>query len=114
MTDVWVKIEKDFTVYGDEYTVGCGKTLRNGMGTASGYADADCLDLVIINAVFIDWFGIFEADIGVKDGKIVAIGKAGNFVTMDGASEQMAMGSNTDIIDAGVMVVTAGTRHTRS
>lgn len=107
-TDLWVKIEKDFTVYGDECTVGCGKTLRDGMGTASGCADADCLDLVIINAVVIDWTGIFKADIGVKDGKIVAIGKAGNPATMDGVSDQMTVGSNTDIIDAGGMIVTAG------
>lgn len=107
-TDLWVKIEKDFTVYGDECTVGCGKTLRDGMGTASGCADADCLDLAIINAVVIDWSGIFKADIGVKDGKIVAIGKAGNPATMDGVSDQMIVGSNTDIIDASGMIVTAG------
>lgn len=107
-TDLWIKIEQDYTVYGDECTVGCGKTLRDGMGTASGCADADCLDLVIINAVVIDWSGIFKADIGVKDGSIVAIDKAGNPATMDGVSDRMTVGSNTDIIDAGGMIITAG------
>lgn len=107
-TDLWVRIEKDHTVYGDECTVGCGKTLRDGMGTASGRADSECLDLVIINAVIIDWTGIFKADIGVKDGSIVSIGKAGNPATMDGVSNLMVVGSNTDIIDAGGKFVTAG------
>lgn len=107
-TDLWIKIEKDYTVYGDECTVGCGKTLRDGMGAASGRADSECLDLAIINAVIIDWTGIFKADIGVKDGSIVAIGKAGNPATMDGVSENMVVGSNTDIIDAGGKIVTAG------
>ncbi|TQS32662.1 hypothetical protein Golomagni_07015, partial [Golovinomyces magnicellulatus] len=107
-TDLWVKIEKDFTVYGDECTVGCGKTLRDGMGTAAGRADSECLDLVLINAVIIDWTGIFKADIGVKDGYITAIGKAGNPAVMDGVTEGMVVGSNTDIIDAGGKIITAG------
>ncbi|KAI8648169.1 Urease [Fusarium keratoplasticum] len=107
-TDLWVKIEKDYTVYGDECTLGCGKTIRDGMGAASGCADAECLDLAIINAIVIDWTGIFKADIGVKDGAIVGIGKAGNPATMDGVSDNMVIGSNTDIIDAGGKIVTAG------
>ncbi|KAM5364173.1 hypothetical protein ACJA88_013127 [Fusarium oxysporum] len=107
-TDFWVKVEKDCTSYGDECTLGCGKTIRDGMGAASGCSDADCLDLAIINAVIIDWTGIFKADIGVKDGAIVGIGKAGNSATMDGVSDNMIIGSNTDIIDAGGKIVTAG------
>ncbi|ENH69263.1 Urease [Fusarium oxysporum f. sp. cubense race 1] len=107
-TDLWVKVEKDYTSYGDECTLGCGKTIRDGMGAASGCPDADCLDLAIINAVIIDWTGIFKADIGVKDGAIVGIGKAGNPATMDGVSDNMIIGSNTDIIDAGGKIVTAG------
>jgi urease len=107
-TDLWIRIENDHTVYGDECTVGCGKTLRDGMGAASGRADSECLDLAIINAVIIDWTGIFKADIGVKDGSIVAIGKAGNPATMDGVCDNMVVGSNTDIIDAGGKFVTAG------
>ncbi|KAJ6447317.1 urease [Purpureocillium lavendulum] len=107
-TDLWVKVEKDYTVYGDECTLGCGKTIRDGMGAASGCTDEDCLDLVIINAVVIDWTGIFKADIGVKDGLISGIGKAGNPATMDGVSDQMIIGSNTDVIDAGGKILTAG------
>ncbi|PCD23943.1 hypothetical protein AU210_015457 [Fusarium oxysporum f. sp. radicis-cucumerinum] len=107
-TDLWVKVEKDCTSYGDECTLGCGKTIRDGMGAASGCSDADCLDLAIINAVIIDWTGIFKGDIGVKDGAIVGIGKAGNPATMDGVSDNMVIGSNTDIIDAGGKIVTAG------
>ncbi|KAF5228104.1 hypothetical protein FAUST_11324 [Fusarium austroamericanum] len=107
-TDLWAKVEKDYTSYGDECTLGCGKTIRDGMGAASGCADADCLDLAIVNAVIIDWTGIFKADIGIKDGTIVGIGKAGNPSVMDGVSANMVIGSNTDIIDAGGKIVTAG------
>jgi urease len=107
-TNLWVRIEKDFTTYGDECTLGCGKSLRDGMGAASGCSDAECLDLAIINAVIIDWTGIFKADIGIRDGLIVAIGKAGNPATMDGVSEHMTIGSNTDVIDAGGRIITAG------
>ncbi|KAI1045997.1 hypothetical protein LB505_010765 [Fusarium chuoi] len=78
------------------------------MGAASGCSDADCLDLAIINAVIIDWTGIFKADIGVKDGAIVSIGKAGNPETMDSGSAKMVIGANTDIIEAGGKIVTAG------
>lgn len=106
-TNLWVKIEKDFTEYGDECTVGDGKTIRDGIGQASGSSDAECLDLAIVNAVVIDWTGIYKADIGIKDGKIVAIGKAGNPATM-GISPGMIIGSNTDMIDASGQIVTAG------
>lgn len=104
-TNLWVKIEKDFTMYGDECTLGDGKTLRDGIGQASGCSDVDCLDLAIVNAVIIDWTGIFKADIGIKDGKIAGIGKAGNPAVMD---VDMVVGSNTDIIDASGKIVTAG------
>lgn len=107
-TDLWVRIEKDHTVYGDECTLGCGKTIRDGMGAASGCSNSECLDLAIINAIIVDWTGIYKADIGVKEGSIVAIGKAGNPATMDGVSDNMIIGSNTDIIDAGGKIVTAG------
>lgn len=107
-TDLWVKIEKDHTTYGDECTLGCGKSIRDGMGAASGCHDAECLDLAIINAVVVDWTGIFKADIGIKAGLIVGIGKAGNPATMDGVSSGMIIGSNTDVIDAGGKLLTAG------
>jgi urease len=107
-TDLWARIEKDYTSYGDELTFGGGKVLRDGMGQASGRLDSECLDLVLTNAVVIDYSGIYKADIGVKDGKIVGIGKAGNPDIMDGISPEMVVGSNTDVISAEHEIVTAG------
>lgn len=108
LTDLWVQIEKDFTTYGDECTLGDGKTIRDGQGQASGRSDEECLDLAIINAVVIDWTGIFKADLGVKGGLIAGIGKAGNPDTMDGVSPTLVIGSNTDILDAKGKIITAG------
>ncbi|KAK5636943.1 hypothetical protein RRF57_012655 [Xylaria bambusicola] len=107
-TDLWVKVEKDMTVYGDECKFGGGKTLREGMGQMSGCADKDCLDLVVTNALIVDYTGIYKADIGVKEGLIVGIGKAGNPDVMDGVSEGMIVGSCTDVIAGEGKIVTAG------
>ena len=107
-TDLWVEIENDFTVYGDECTFGGGKTLREGMGQATGRPDMDCLDLVITNAVIIDWSGIYKADIGVKNGRIIGIGKAGNPDVMDGVHAGLIVGTGTDVICAENSIVTAG------
>lgn len=107
-TDLWVKIEKDYASYGDECTFGGGKTLRDGIGVASGRADDECLDLVITNALIIDWTGIVKADIGVKDGHIAGIGKAGNPDVMDGVDPRLIIGSNTDVIAGEGKIVTAG------
>ena len=89
-------------------TFGGGKVIRDGMGQASGRLDQDCLDVVIINALVIDHSGIFKCDIGIKDGLIVGIGKAGNPDIMDGISPEMVVGSNTDVIAAEHKIVTAG------
>ncbi|KAI1331045.1 hypothetical protein F5Y16DRAFT_396013 [Xylariaceae sp. FL0255] len=107
-TDLWIKVEKDLTVYGDECKFGGGKTLREGMGQMSGCADKDCLDLVIVNALIVDYTGIYKADIGVKDGAIIGIGKAGNPDVMDGVTEGMIVGSCTDVIAGENKIVTAG------
>ncbi|KPM37164.1 Urease [Neonectria ditissima] len=107
-TDLWVKVERDMTVYGDECKFGGGKTLREGMGQATGRTDAETLDLVIINALIVDWTGIYKADIGVKGGMIVGIGKAGNPDVMDGVDPNMIVGSCTDVIAAEGKIVTAG------
>ncbi|KAI8629737.1 hypothetical protein F5Y19DRAFT_475186 [Xylariaceae sp. FL1651] len=107
-TDLWIKVEKDLTVYGDECKFGGGKTLREGMGQMSGCADADSLDLVVVNALIVDYTGIYKADIGVKDGVIVGIGKAGNPDVMDGVTEGMIVGSCTDVIAGEGKIVTAG------
>jgi len=107
-TNLWIKVEKDLTVYGDECKFGGGKTLREGMGQASGRADAEVLDSVVINALIIDWSGIYKADIGIKNGAIVGIGKAGNPDTMDGVDPAMVVGSCTDVISSEGLIVTAG------
>ena len=107
-TDLWIKVEKDHTTYGDECKFGGGKTLREGMGQASGRSDAECLDTVVTNALVIDWSGIFKADIGIKDGIIVGIGKGGNPDVMDGVDSSMVVGSCTDVIAGEGKIVTAG------
>ncbi|KAK5114009.1 Urease [Meristemomyces frigidus] len=107
-TDLWIKIEKDFTVYGDECSFGGGKTIRDGMGQASGVSDKDCLDTVITNAVIVDWTGIYKADIGIKNGLIAGIGKAGNPDVMADVHPDLVVGAGTDVISAEGEIVTAG------
>lgn len=107
-TDLWIKVERDMTVYGDECKFGGGKTLREGMGQATGRPDAEVLDLVVVNALIVDWSGIYKADIGVKDGLIVGIGKAGNPDVMDGVTPNMVVGSGTDVVAGEGKIVTAG------
>src|SRR5258708_5051758 len=83
-TELIVEVEKDFTVYGDEITFGGGKVIRDGMGQSSRATRADgALDLVITNALIIDHWGIVKADIGIRDGRIVKTGKAGNPAAID-------------------------------
>ena len=107
-TDLWIKVEKDLTVYGDECKFGGGKTLREGMGQATGRSDAETLDMVVTNALIVDWTGIYKADIGVKHGMIVGIGKAGNPDVMDGVSPGMIVGSCTDVVAGEGKIITAG------
>lgn len=107
-TDLWIKVEKDYTVYGDECKFGGGKTLREGMGQATGRSDSESLDMVVTNALVVDWSGIFKADIGVKDGIIVGIGKAGNPDVMDGVTAGMVVGSGTDVVAGEGKIITAG------
>ncbi|KAJ9151999.1 Urease [Pleurostoma richardsiae] len=108
MTDLWIRVERDFTVYGDECKFGGGKTLREGMGQATGRSDAESLDMVVTNALVLDWSGIYKADIGVKDGLIVGIGKAGNPDVMDGVTPGMVVGSCTDVVAGEGKIITAG------
>jgi urease subunit alpha len=104
-------VERDYTVYGDEITFGGGKVIRDGMGqssTALREAEHGALDLVITNALIIDHFGIVKADIGIRDGRIVKIGKAGNPDTQDGVDPDLVVGAGTEVIAAEGKVVTAG------
>lgn len=91
-TNLYAEIERDCASYGDECVFGGGKVIRDGMGQTCGNQPADSLDTVITNAVIIDYTGIFKSDIGIKDGIIFALGKAGNPDTMDGVSPNMVVG----------------------
>lgn len=108
-TDLIIEIEKDYATYGDECKFGGGKTLRDGMGqSAKAHRSQGVLDLVITNAVIIDHWGIVKGDIGIKDGKIVGIGKAGNPDIMDNVDENMVVGASTEAIAGEGLIVTAG------
>jgi urease subunit alpha len=107
-TALVIEVESDATSYGDECKFGGGKVLRDAQGQAVGRRDADALDCVITNALILDWTGIRKADIGIKDGRIVGIGKAGNPDTMAGVTPGMVVGVTTDAIAAEGLIVTAG------
>ncbi|MGA9523473.1 MAG: urease subunit alpha [Myxococcaceae bacterium] len=102
------EIERDFASYGDECKFGGGKVLRDGMGQRAGASDAEALDCVITNAVVIDWTGIFKADIGIKNGRIAGIGKAGNPDVMAGVTPGMTVGVTTEAIAGEGLILTAG------
>ena len=104
-TALWVQVEKDFTHYGEEVKFGGGKVIRDGMGQ-SQEGSAVAVDTVITNALIIDYWGIVKADIGIKDGRIAAIGKAGNPDTQDGVT--IVIGPGTEVIAGEGMIVTAG------
>ncbi|NOU89938.1 urease subunit alpha [Paenibacillus sp. LMG 31460] len=108
-TELWAQIEHDYTVYGDECKFGGGKVIRDGMGQSSGATrDQGVLDTLITNAVIIDHWGIVKGDIGIKDGHIVGIGKAGNPDIMDGVHPNMIVGASTEVIAGEGKIVTAG------
>jgi urease subunit alpha len=110
-TELIVEVEKDFAVPGDEITFGGGKVIRDGMGQSSralreGHAGA--LDLVITNALIVDHWGIVKADIGIRDGRIVKIGKAGNPDVMAGVDPELVVGAATEVVAGENLIVTAG------
>ncbi|MCZ8517511.1 urease subunit alpha [Paenibacillus filicis] len=108
-TELWAEIERDYTVYGDECKFGGGKVIRDGMGQSSRHTrDQGVLDTLITNAVIIDHWGIVKADIGIKDGVIAGIGKAGNPDLMDGVQSNMIVGASTEVIAGEGKIVTAG------
>jgi urease subunit alpha len=110
-TELIIEVEKDFTSYGDEITFGGGKVIRDGMGQSSRAtreAIPGSLDLVITNALIIDHWGIVKGDIGVKNGRIVKVGKAGNPDTMNGVDPELVVGASTEVIAGENLIVTAG------
>ena len=108
-TSLVIEVEKDYTTYGDEVKFGGGKTIRDGMGQSVKTCSKDGdLDLVITNALIVDSTGIVKADIGIKDGKIKGIGKAGNPDIMDGVTPGMTVGASTEALAGEGLIVTAG------
>src|SRR5882762_4061480 len=95
-TDLVVEVEKDFTVYGEEVKFGGGKVIRDGMGQGQASRAEGAVDTVITNALIIDHTGIFKADVGLRDGRIAAIGKAGNPDVQPGAN--IVIGPGTEAI----------------
>jgi urease subunit alpha len=109
-TELIIEIEKDYTVYGEESIFGGGKSVRDGMNQlplvdAGGPGHPD---LVITNAVIIDYWGIIKGDIGIKNGKIVAIGKSGNPSIQSGVDPRLVIGPGTDIIAGEGKICVAG------
>lgn len=109
-TELLAMVEHDHTVYGDEAVFGGGKTMREGMAVHNAITNADgALDFVITNALVIDpVLGIRKADIGIKDGVIAGVGKAGNPLTMDGVDPDMVIGAGTDVRSGEGMIATPG------
>ncbi|HVR36420.1 MAG TPA: urease subunit alpha [Methylomirabilota bacterium] len=107
-TSLILEVERDHTVYGDECKFGGGKVIREGMGQAAGVSQADALDCVITNALVLDFTGIYKADIGIKDGLIAGIGKAGNPDVMAGVTPGMIVGVTTEVIAGEGFLLTAG------
>jgi urease subunit alpha len=108
-TDLIIEVEKDLTVYGEENKFGGGKTVRDGMAqSATANRKDGVLDLLITSALIIDHWGIVKADIGIKDGKICGIGKAGNPDIMDGVDADMIIGASTEVHGGAGLIVTAG------
>lgn len=104
-TELWIKVEDDRTIYGDEVKFGGGKVIRDGMGQ-SQRVDAEVVDVVITNALILDHWGIIKADVGIKHGRIVGIGKAGNPDVQPGVD--IVVGSGTEVIAGEGQILTAG------
>ncbi|MGZ8253065.1 MAG: urease subunit alpha, partial [Methylophilaceae bacterium] len=104
-TELWIEVEKDYTIYGEEVKFGGGKVIRDGMGQSQRLS-ADVADTVITNALIVDHWGIVKADIGIKNGRISAIGKAGNPDIQPGIT--IPIGAGSEIIAGEGMIVTAG------
>jgi urease subunit alpha len=105
-TELIIEVEKDFTLYGEEVKFGGGKVIRDGMGQSQATRREGAMDTVITNALVLDHSGIFKADIGLKEGRIAAIGKAGNPDTQDGVT--IIIGPSTEIIAGEGKILTAG------
>lgn len=107
-TALIAEVEKDYAVYGEEAKFGGGKSLRDGMGQSCSAKDMICPDFIITSALIIDYTGIYKADVGIKDGRICGIGKAGNPDIMDGVTPGLVFGASTEAIAGEGLILTAG------
>ncbi|MEL6935028.1 MAG: amidohydrolase family protein, partial [Pseudomonadota bacterium] len=105
-TALVIEVEQDLTTYGDEVKFGGGKVIRDGMGQSPITRANGAVDMVITNALILDWWGIIKADIGIKDGRIAKIGKAGNPYIQDNVD--IIIGPATEAVAGEGMIVTAG------
>jgi len=105
-TELFIEVEKDFTIYGEEVKFGGGKVIRDGMGQSQATRGEGAVDTVITNALIVDHTGIYKADVGLKDGRIAAIGKAGNPDTQPGVT--IIVGPSTEAIAGEGRILTAG------
>ncbi|MDZ5620043.1 urease subunit alpha [Nocardioides sp. HM23] len=107
-TALWVEVERDLTVGGDEAVFGGGKSIRESMAQGTTTRADGALDTVITNAVVLDWWGIVKADVGIRDGRIVALGRSGNPDIADGVHPDLRVGPATDVIAGEGKILTAG------
>lgn len=107
-TCLWLEVEKDMCKYGDEAVFGGGKVLREGMGQSNYCLSSDSPDLVITNALIVDYSGIYKADVGIKNGLICGIGKSGNPDVMDGVDPSLVFGASTEVLAGEGKILTAG------
>ncbi len=105
-TELFIEVERDYTTYGDEVKFGGGKVIRDGMGQSPISRQDGAVDLVITNALILDWWGVVKADIGIKDGNIFKIGKAGNPYIQDNVD--IIIGAATEIVAGEGHIITAG------
>jgi urease subunit alpha len=107
-TDLWIEVEDDLVIGGDEAVFGGGKSIRESMAQGVTTRAEGALDTVITGAVVLDWWGVVRADVGVRDGRIVALGRAGNPDIADGIHPQLYIGPSTDVVSGEGKILTAG------
>ncbi|MFJ2543975.1 urease subunit alpha [Microbacterium sp. NPDC087589] len=107
-TDLWIEVEQDFTFGGEEAVFGGGKSIRESMAQGTATRADGALDTVITNVIVLDWWGVVRADVGLREGRVVALGRAGNPDIADGVHPELLIGPSTDVIAGEGKILTAG------
>ncbi|GGD13449.1 urease subunit alpha [Nocardioides daphniae] len=107
-TDLWLEVERDLTIGGEEAVFGGGKSIRESMAQSTRTRAEGALDTVITNAIVLDHWGVVKADVGIRDGRIVALGRSGNPDIADGVHPDLAIGPSTDVVSGEGKILTAG------